>query len=83
MCSMRKYEYVIPNWLLRKRYVLDGDMKRTAFSELSEKMESHLFSSSHTSSLNHGRSDAWEGTTEERDMDLVCVLTTCDFYFMA
>lgn len=70
MCSMRKYEYVIPNWLLRKRYVLDGDMKRTAFSELSEKMESHLFSSSHTSSLNHGRSDAWEGTTEERDMDL-------------
>ncbi|GIX62409.1 tRNA pseudouridine synthase, putative [Babesia caballi] len=70
MCSKRKYEYVLPTWLLRRRYVLDSAFKQERFAQLSDQMASHLETSDHVSCVRYGRSDGYDGTTEEREADL-------------
>ncbi|CDR94752.1 tRNA pseudouridine synthase, putative [Babesia bigemina] len=67
-----RYEYVFPEWLLRKRYVLDDESKRELFSKLSEQMGGNLQSHDHISCprIGRGPSNGYDGTTEDRELDL-------------
>ncbi|ORM39375.1 Peptidyl-prolyl cis-trans isomerase H [Babesia sp. Xinjiang] len=69
MCSKRMYEYVLPMWLLNRRYVLDTDFKRESFAELSKQMSDHIESRQHVSCSRPSNGEGLEGCTEERDFD--------------
>ncbi|EDO07560.2 tRNA pseudouridine synthase family protein [Babesia bovis T2Bo] len=80
MCSKRMYEYVIPLSLLRYRYVCGEDDNKRTFEKTSNLMNLHMNSRQNIHCKRLSSVALHEGTTEERDVDMVLLQSILSDY---